>query len=130
MLHPPWTAAQVKALNQWQAAPHLHSFVCGTASCRSVLVATPTGWECPHCPYRQDWAHDFMVLPPPRLEGPRAIPGHKMYLGDGVYVDHDGYALILTTEDGLAVTNRIVIEPEVYSALTAYAKQFRNSEGR
>ena len=45
----------------------------------------------------------------------------KQYLGDGVYVDFDSYGgLILTTEDGLRVTHRIVLEPEVYESLTAY----------
>jgi hypothetical protein len=44
----------------------------------------------------------------------------KAYLGDGVYLDCDGYALVLTTEDGVHVTNRIVLEPAVYHALTLY----------
>ncbi len=44
----------------------------------------------------------------------------KQYLGDGVYVDCDGYALILTTEDGIRETNRIVLEPEVWAALADY----------
>ena len=41
----------------------------------------------------------------------------KAYLGDGVYADHDGWNIILTTEDGIRETNRIVIEPEVHGAL-------------
>ena len=44
----------------------------------------------------------------------------KRYIGDGVYVDFDGYALVLTTEDGISVTNRIVLEPEVYSGLKGF----------
>jgi len=44
----------------------------------------------------------------------------KQYLGDGVYVDFDGFALVLTTENGIETTNTIVLEPEVYSALLAY----------
>jgi len=45
---------------------------------------------------------------------------NKSYIGDGVYVEHDGYALVLTTENGVRVTNRIVLEPEVYGELLAY----------
>lgn len=38
----------------------------------------------------------------------------KVYLGDGVYgcVD-DCLGVVLTTENGISVTNRIVLEPEV-----------------
>lgn len=38
----------------------------------------------------------------------------KTYLGDGVYVAVDARGVVLTTEDGIAVTNTIVLEPEVY----------------
>ena len=44
------------------------------------------------------------------------------YLGDGVYVAHDGYALVLNTSDGEEITNRIVLEPEVYAALVKYVE--------
>ena len=46
----------------------------------------------------------------------------KTYLGDGVYVDFDGYALVLTTENGIQATNTIILEPEVYHALEAFVK--------
>ena len=50
----------------------------------------------------------------------------KEYLGDGVYaaVDEIGN-LVLTTENGVAVTNRIVFEPEVLAALEAYIARRR-----
>ena len=51
----------------------------------------------------------------------------KEYIGDGVYVEFDGYGLVLTTEDGRSTTNRIVLEPEVYQALTAYVSRLRES---
>ena len=41
----------------------------------------------------------------------------KVYLGDGVYVTHDGYHLILTT-----ATNTIFLEPKVWEALDAYVR--------
>ncbi len=50
------------------------------------------------------------------------LPG-KRYLGDGAYVEFDGYAFVLTAEDGIRVTHRIVLEPEVYTALTRYAHE-------
>jgi hypothetical protein len=46
----------------------------------------------------------------------------KRYLGDGVYVDFDGFALTLTAENGIKVTNIIVLEPDVYSALVQYVE--------
>ena len=49
----------------------------------------------------------------------------KTYLGDGCYVSFDGYALELTTEDGISVTNRVVLEPEVYAALVRFVERAR-----
>jgi hypothetical protein len=49
----------------------------------------------------------------------------KAYLGDGAYVDFDGYALVLTTENGIRETNRIVLEPEVYAALLEYVARLK-----
>lgn len=45
----------------------------------------------------------------------------KKYLGDGVYVDFDGWNLVLTAENGVTATDRIVLEPEVIDALSKYA---------
>lgn len=47
----------------------------------------------------------------------------KVYLGDGVYAQWDGYQLILTTENGIEVTNIIVLEPEVLRALGLFFQQ-------
>lgn len=44
----------------------------------------------------------------------------KAYLGDGVYVDHDHYHVVLTTEDGISVTNTIYLEPPVLEAFLVY----------
>lgn len=52
----------------------------------------------------------------------------KEYLGDGVYVEPDCGGLRLTTENGINVTNTIVLEPEVYAALLRYADKHRQPE--
>jgi len=46
----------------------------------------------------------------------------KMYLGDGVYASYDGYHIVLTTEDGISVQNRICLEPDVYNKLGSFVK--------
>lgn len=51
----------------------------------------------------------------------------KAYLGDGVYADVEYGQLVLTTEDGISVTNRIVLEPEVYAALVAYVARLQGA---
>lgn len=53
----------------------------------------------------------------------------KAYLGDGAYVDFDGYALVLTAENGIAATDRIVLEPSVYAALVAYVAKLKAPVG-
>ena len=42
------------------------------------------------------------------------------YIGDGVYISHDGYHLILETTDGDRVTNRIGLEPDVLRTISQY----------
>ncbi len=50
----------------------------------------------------------------------------KTYLGDGCYVEQDEFGdIVLTTENGVEVTNRIVLEPEVYTALIAYVERLK-----
>jgi Mn-dependent DtxR family transcriptional regulator len=44
----------------------------------------------------------------------------KVYLGDSVYVEFDGYGLVLTTENGYGPTNTIIMEPEVVHNLQEY----------
>jgi len=41
----------------------------------------------------------------------------KRYLGDGVYLQFDGFAYVLTTENGVGITNTIVLEPSVLTSL-------------
>jgi hypothetical protein len=45
----------------------------------------------------------------------------KQYLGDGVYIEIDyDTSLVLTTENGIEVTNRIVLERETLCAMIKY----------
>ena len=54
----------------------------------------------------------------------------KEYLGDSVYVEYDGWSLVLTTENGYHddPRNRIVLEPEVYAALARYVERGKSME--
>ena len=46
----------------------------------------------------------------------------KMYLGDSVYAQFDGYHIVLTTENGLPTdpSNTIALEPAVMLALIRF----------
>lgn len=52
--------------------------------------------------------------------------GTRTYIGDGVFVHYDGYALVLTTENGFAATNTIVMEPAVWEALVRYVNHLED----
>jgi hypothetical protein len=58
-------------------------------------------------------------------EGTKENGTVKTYLGDGCYAEFDGYAITLTTENGVRTTNTIVLEPSVYEALTKFVGQLR-----
>lgn len=46
----------------------------------------------------------------------------KSYLGDGVYVERENdWMVVLTTENGECVSNRIYMEPDVFNALLEWA---------
>jgi hypothetical protein len=47
----------------------------------------------------------------------------KTYLGDSVYAEYNGSDLVLTTNNGLNDTNRIVLDPHVLWNLEGYIKQ-------
>jgi len=49
----------------------------------------------------------------------------KLYLGDSVYVDYDGFAFVLTTENGGDPSNEIVLEPSVFENLKMYAERIQ-----
>src|SRR5262245_46316090 len=50
---------------------------------------------------------------------------NKIYLGDSVYADFDGFAITLTTENGYGPTNTIHMEPEVVEAFRLYVRHLR-----
>jgi len=47
---------------------------------------------------------------------------NKLYLGDGVYASWDGYYIFLTTEDGVEVSNRILMGNEVLNNLLRFIR--------
>jgi hypothetical protein len=61
LIRPPWTDAQVAALNRFQANPRFHPFtcVCGAGN-EDPLVATRGGWT-HRCGHTQTWALAFMA---------------------------------------------------------------------
>lgn len=56
----------------------------------------------------------------------------KVYLGDSVYADYDGYHVILTTENGYPddPRNRIALEDQVIFALNNYVQAIREERRR
>jgi len=50
----------------------------------------------------------------------------KRYIGDSVYVEFIGHAIVLTTSNGLGDSNRIVLEPEVAVRLRDYCQSIIN----
>jgi hypothetical protein len=53
--------------------------------------------------------------------------GDKVYLGDSVYAQFDGFGIILTTENGLGPTNTIVLEPEVLGKFSGGRRMLERS---
>jgi hypothetical protein len=66
MIEAPWTDDQVKGLNRWQQAGHVHEFTCpNDHEGLRVLIAQKDGWHCPSCAYTQTWAWAEMLNKPP-----------------------------------------------------------------
>lgn len=53
----------------------------------------------------------------------------KRYLGDAVYVQHDGYHVILSTEDGIRTTNEVFLEPHVLNEFERWLTEVRKAKG-
>lgn len=65
------------------------------------------------------------VLAERAARGENAAVHTKMYLGDSVYCEFDGYAFVLTTENGEGPSNTIVLEPDVLQALMKFAQRVK-----
>ena len=52
---------------------------------------------------------------------------NKVYLGDAVYIEPNSYGYTLTTENGISITNTIVLEPKVMSNLLGYISQQKDA---
>ena len=50
---------------------------------------------------------------------------NKRYLGDSVYISHDGYHVILTTQNGYGATNTIFLEPHLKVGLNNYVEMLK-----
>ena len=55
----------------------------------------------------------------------------KTYLGDGLFVQRDSLGrVILSTEDGMSVTNQVYLEPEVLAAFDAWRQVMSKTDER
>lgn len=62
----PWTADQVAKLNHYQTLTYLHEYTCANNHFgQRRLIAKADGWHCGICGYRQTWAHEAALRPPP-----------------------------------------------------------------
>ena len=48
------------------------------------------------------------------------------YIGDGLYVDFDGYSIWLKANNYERPTDTIALEPEVFNALVKYVERLKN----
>lgn len=55
-------------------------------------------------------------------------PVPKDYLGDGVYAECKGHLIILTTEDGIRVTNEIILDQYTLKALLRFIERCKEAE--
>jgi len=55
------------------------------------------------------------------------VPVPKDYMGDGVYIEDQGYYIVLTTEDGISAQNTIAIEDVVWTAIQRYMKRVEDN---
>jgi len=51
---------------------------------------------------------------------PGVTKNYKAYIGDGVCADFNGYAIILTTENGTSIQNTVVLESREWETLKEY----------
>ena len=49
----------------------------------------------------------------------------KEYLGDGAYINFDGYHVVLTAENGICATDTVALEPQVLDAFMQYVDRLK-----
>jgi hypothetical protein len=47
----------------------------------------------------------------------------KEYLGDGVYIDFDGFQVVLTAENGISVTSTIYLDQAMIRGIIKFVKK-------
>lgn len=52
---------------------------------------------------------------------------NRQYLGDGVYVEYDGYHIVLKTGQPTLPTNTIYLDSQVINALVSYIERLKDS---
>lgn len=55
--------------------------------------------------------------------GPFVNDLFKEYIGDGVYVTKEYGQIVLTTENGVEIINKIVLESDVFERLVAWTER-------
>jgi hypothetical protein len=61
------------------------------------------------------------------------MSGRKVYLGDGAYATTDVRGLVLTAENGIEVTDTIVLDESAWDRLVAFVRavvDYEHGEGR
>ena len=51
------------------------------------------------------------------------------YIGDGVYVGHDGFHVWLVTHNGYTITNEVALEPAVIEGFVKWLAQLKGRKG-
>lgn len=97
LIHSPFTPFQVQALNEYQISASQasvlagHPFTCVNRSDgkhgdeggdHGVLIATESGWVCPHCNHTQDWAQESMIVQ--ELQASEDIDSSHLLLFDAI----------------------------------------------
>jgi len=54
----------------------------------------------------------------------KTIP--KSYVGDSIYIEDKGHAIVLTTDNGEGASNTIIIEPEQWFVLIKHMERIQN----
>lgn len=49
----------------------------------------------------------------------------RFYLGDGAYVEYDGYSYRIFTNNGVKDTNTVILEPDHMESLIAFVNRIK-----